>query len=158
MTISTVNDWLEQGEEIHLPNSGKVVKVRQVDLISMLVGENGLPNLLVNNLFGDKKTKQVEMTGGDMLKLSPMLDRLCRLMVIEPRIVNTIEEVEAGKGILLSFIPLADKTTLMNYAIGGKQAFDNAARFPIEQGAGVDSVQQEQADGDFAIYTVEFEE
>ncbi len=155
MATSTLSEWLEQGDEITLPNSRKVVRVRQVDLLSMLSGENALPNLLINNLFGDKKTTQVEMTASDMLKLAPLLDRMCRLMLIEPRIVNTIEEVEAGKGILLSFIPLDDKTTLMNYAIGGAQAFNDAARFPLKQGTSMDSVQPQQTDVSTAVGAAE---
>lgn len=146
MAVTPVAEWLVEGEEILLPTCNKTVKVRPVDLLGLLSDNGNMPNFLLKKLFetpakGKTGAQDITFNTDEMLKLSPVLDRLTKAVLIEPAIVTDLDAVRRGEGILVSFIPLMDKMLLFGYAMGGKDALTNAERFPEQQIPGMDAVQ-----------------
>lgn len=127
--VSPVSAWAD-GEVVTLP-SGRNMRLRQLDVMDVLALDGSIPNFLLPMLSG--KGQKTETTTEDMLRLAPILKRVAEQSVVEPRIVSTIAEVNAGEGILLSMIPMGDKMAMLTFAMGGTAAVDAASRFLQKQ-------------------------
>lgn len=132
--------------------SRRFMRLRQLDVMDVLTPDGSVPNFLLPLLSGQRS--QVETTAEDMLNLAPLLKRVAEQSVVEPKIVQTMEQVNAGEGILLSMIPMNDKMAMLNYAMGGAAAVQQATRFLQKQARPVADISEqkpritESADGD----------
>jgi hypothetical protein len=108
------------------------MRLRQLDVLQVMSEDGSIPNFMLPMLSG-KSTAPKETTGEDMLKLAPLLARVASQAIVEPAIVETVEEVRAGKGIMLSMVSLKEKMDVLSYAMGGAAAVNAAHRFLSEQ-------------------------
>lgn len=148
--VSPLSAWVD-GEVVEMP-SRRFMRLRQLDVMDVLTPDGSVPNFLLPLLSGQRS--QVETTAEDMLNLAPLLKRVAEQSVVEPKIVQTMEQVNAGEGILLSMIPMNDKMAMLNYAMGGAAAVQQATRFLQKQARPVADISEqkpritESADGD----------
>lgn len=148
MPISNIQEWLQPEEltELYLPQSRKVVGVRQVDPLS-LIGEDGqVPNLLRGVLEGQANVNgNVSMTqtsAEDLAASTKFLNRLAKAVIVSPPVDDDDSAaVKAGEAIPVSFIPLADKAQILAYAVGGQAALSAVQTFPDEQASSVGAAQ-----------------
>lgn len=139
--VSPVSAWA-YGEVVKMP-SERFMRLRQLDVMEVLAPDGSVPNFMLPLLTG-KKREKAETSAEDMLQLAPVLKRVAEQCVVEPKIVSTMEEVEAGKGILISMIPMNDKLAMLNYAMGGAAAVDATARFLRKQAESLDDVPEQK--------------
>lgn len=138
MAITPVSAWLDQYEEVELP-SGRTVGLRQPDVLCLITADGNVPNLLrpmLTQQMGGKPAKlptESEVTLEDLQALTEMLNRVARACFVEPAIVETMDDVRAGKGVMVDMIPYADKVALISYGMGGKRAIEAGIRFLKQQ-------------------------
>lgn len=146
LQLTPVSDWLK-GELVQLP-SGKVVEYMELDTLSMVMESGDTPNFVLRKLMDGLNqkpaSKQTEAKDEpeDMLKLVPLLNTVTRAMLVQPPIVETVEEMRAGKGITLQRVSFQDKMALFMLGIGGKARLD-VQRFPGQSAVGLDAVPAE---------------
>jgi len=140
--LTPVSDWTRKDEytPVKLP-SGRTVGMRTVDVFSLMDIDGKIPQFLKTQMEAGAKQKtpatgkpevkpEVKTSAGDMLDMVKIAERVIRAAMVFPPIVETLEEQEAGKGVLMSTIPFPDKMALMTWAIGGVTGVQNANRFP----------------------------
>jgi len=140
LELSPISAWSD-GELIELP-SGKVMRLRQLDVLSVIGEDGSVPNFLLPLLSRQKSS--AEPNPEDILKMGPLLNKVALQSVVEPAIVNTMDQVKAGEGILLSMISMEDKMTLLSYAMGGAAAINATMRFQRKQAEPLAVVQPEK--------------
>ncbi len=137
-TITSVSAWLEDYDIITLP-SGKVVGLRPVDMLSLILEDGSAPNFLIQFVQGHMENVpmnaqgQPEMDVKEMRDLLTLLNKVARVCFADPIIVDDMEAVQRGEGILLSMISLEDKMALLPWGMGGQSAVDSASRFFEQQ-------------------------
>jgi|GEM_PF-2552111 len=144
LEITPISAWVEEYEIVHLPYAQKNVGLRKVDVMDILMGDGQIPNVLLSMIQGDitpTQTQNVQMEGDDFKRFRELLDKLARACFANPPIVDTMEEVQEGKGILSSMIPFNDKSLLIAYCMGGRAQFENATKFLEQQEGSVVAVQ-----------------
>lgn len=134
--ISPLSEW-DVVEEVQLP-SKRVVKLRQLDVISLIAENGDIPNFLMAQING-RASQQKDITAAELMRFLPFLNQLARLMFVEPAIVSA-EEARAGLGITLGQVPLNDKLALVTYGMGGAGAVSAVERFPEPQGGQLQAV------------------
>lgn len=145
LELSPISAWIE-GELVKMP-SGRVMRLRQLDMLSTVVDEGGnVPNFLLAQLAGKKSGAAAEPNPSDILQMGPLLNRIAQQSVVAPAIVNTAEEMQEGKGITLVMIPMMDKMAMLNYSMGGQTAVDAAMRFLSKQAQPVAAVSDEKSE------------
>jgi hypothetical protein len=138
--VTSVQEWLSATEETTLP-SGKVAQLRQLDVLSLVLGDGNIPNFLLRQMMTTPdKAKNVTANADDIQKLIPLLNKLTQTMFAEPCIVETEAEAQAGKGICLHHVEFKDKLFLLQHAMGGALAVQNAATFPAKSAERLDVV------------------
>jgi hypothetical protein len=130
LELSPISSWID-GELVKLP-SGRVYRLRQLDMLSMVDEGGNVPNFLLAQIAG-KKSGAAEPNPADILQMGPLLNKIALQSVVEPAIVETVEEMQAGKGIRLINIPMMDKMGMLNYSMGGQASVDSAMRFLSKQ-------------------------
>lgn len=142
LELSPISSWIE-GELVKLP-SGRVMRLRQLDMLSMVDEGGNVPNFLLAQLSGKKSGAAAESDPADILLMGPLLNKLALQCVVEPAIVDTAEEMKAGQGITLIMIPMMDKMAMLNYSMGGQASVDSAMRFLSKQTQPVAAVPDEK--------------
>jgi len=146
LEITPISAWVEDYETVQLP-SGKVVGLRQVDVLNILTADGRVPNMLLPVVQGHMDGVNVNENGemvvdvDELPRLNQLLNRLTRSSFVKPAIVDTREQVERGEGILCEMVSYADKIALITYSMGGKAAIDASKKFLEQQYTGVDVVQ-----------------
>ncbi len=143
LEITPISAWLEDYELVEMP-SGKVVGLRQVDVLSIITADGQIPNVLLPIIQGNmtpQEAGQIEMSFEDLKPLNQLLGRLTRACFVEPAIVEDMEDVKRGDGILVDMVPYNDKISLIAWNLGGQARVDAAQTFLEQQEAGVVGVQ-----------------
>lgn len=141
LEITPVSAWLNDYDPVRLP-SGKVVGLRSVDILSLILEDGSAPNFLTQFVEGHMsavrmdKNGMPEMDGDDMKRFVVVINKIARACFANPPIVDDMEAVQRGEGILLSMISMEDKSALIPWGMGGQAAIDNASRFFEQQKSG----------------------
>lgn len=134
-TKNLLDQWLGEGEIVTLP-SGKQARLRSIDGLSLMDEDNALTNIFLSQIAGHMNPNapqakpetimegngEIQLTAANLREGMPMINRIVKATFVEPAIVDTQEEVDARRGILLHHIPLTDKIAVLSWAIGGRQA------------------------------------
>lgn len=138
---TSASAWLNSGELVELP-SGNVARCRPVDIMTIIDNNGDMPNIIQNQLNREQDgTPPSNPSFNEVIEAMPFLNRIARAVIVEPKIVSTVEQVEAGEGIMLEHIALNDKFALMTFAMGGKEAVEAARNFLQEQSISLDGLQ-----------------
>lgn len=143
LEITPVSAWLEDYETVRLP-SGKVVGLRQVDVLSILTADGEIPNILLPVVQGHMKTggqASMEVDIKDLAPLNHLLERLTRACFVKPAIVDDLDAVKAGDGITVDMVSYQDKIALIAWNMGGQAQIDAATTFLEQQNASLDALQ-----------------
>lgn len=144
LEVTPVSAWLDDYELVTMP-SGKVVGLRQTDILSLILEDGTTPNFLIQFIQGHmgalpiNANEQAQLDEEDLIKLSPILNKLTIACYANPPIVNTMEEVKRGEGLLLHMVSLEDKISLILWGMGGARAVEAAGRFFEQQKRNIES-------------------
>lgn len=144
--LTPISHWTRKDEytPVALP-SGRTVAMRSVDVFSLMDEDGKIPQFLKTQLEAGAKRKpgkpgaapEVEASASDMLDTMRLTERIIRVAMVYPPIVETPEDEAAGKGVMLASIPLTDKLALLTWAMGGAAGVQNANRFPEPEKADI---------------------
>ena len=145
LEITPISGWLDDYETVKLP-SGKVVGLRQVDVLNILTVDGEIPNILIPAITGHMALSQgdnqnLEMGIEDLVQLNNLLDRLARACFVNPKIVADMDAVDRGEGITVEMVSYIDKTSLIAWNMGGQAQLDATATFLNEQEPSMVTVQ-----------------
>lgn len=145
--MTSLSAWLEAYETVTLP-SGKVVGLRQADILALLMPDGRVPNVLaplVETLMtGKAAATNLNITDtNDLAAIKALFDRVTRTCLVFPRIVDEAAMLR-GEGITVEMVSFDDKTAIFNWAAGGRAALAAAQSFPDGPAADLDAVRAEQ--------------
>jgi hypothetical protein len=141
MTITPISDWVSSAEEIVL-TSGRSVKVRLVDVLSILNDDGGIPNVLLPVIKQimkieepkaktpeEPKARTPEEAKREIEELMNILNKITRAVLVYPPLVDSVDALNRGEGIMLHNLPMEDKVAIMTWAMGGKAALEASKKF-----------------------------
>jgi hypothetical protein len=138
MTQTPISAWVTEDEE--LPIGGRNYRVRSVDVLSVLNDDGGIPNMmlpLIQQLMKieqpkpkDEPTAKTPEEGKKQLEeLTNTLNKITKAVLTYPPLVDDMEAVKRGEGVMLHHIPLDHKVSIMSWAMGGKAAMQASEKF-----------------------------
>lgn len=127
--VTPISEWEPQAEEVTLP-SGKVVKLKRPDLVSMISGEGDVPDVLSNMILsmvnGSGGSKEIDINPETLPQIMSSLNVIAKACFVEPLLWDNPQRDETH--IPVSWVTFGDKGFVMAWALGGQ--YEPVKTFP----------------------------